>query len=109
MKLKMLLASCVIALAACANIADNGPNATDANILQGAEVAYNLGKGLYDAGKLNDDDAEAIVLAIQSVVTYVKASRAAGAAGDKAGEAAYLRAAADALDQIMLRLAAKKG
>jgi hypothetical protein len=109
MKLKLILASCVIALAACATTGQSGANATDANILQGTEVAYNLGKSLYDAGKLNDDDAEAIVFAIQSVVAYVKASRAAKAAGDLTGEAAYLRAAADALDKITARLAAKKG
>lgn len=109
MKLRLLLASCVIALSACATTAQNGVNASDANILQGAEVAYSVGKGLYDAGKLNDDDAEAIVAAIQSVVTYVKASRAAAAAGDAKGSAAYLRAAADALDAITARLAAKKG
>lgn len=109
MKIRLLLASCVIALAACANVATNGPNATDANVLEGAQVAYTVGKGLYDAGKLSDDDADAVVIAIQSVVAYVKASRAAGAAGDKAGEAAYLRAAADALDALNARLAAKKG
>ncbi len=108
MKLKMLLAACVIALAGCASVAQHGENATDANMIQGAEVAYMVGKGLYDAGKLNDDDAEAIVAGIQLVITYVKASRAAGAAGDKAGEAAYLRAAAEVLDSINARLASKK-
>jgi len=108
MKLKMFLAACVIALAGCASVGQNGPNATDANLIQGAEVAYMVGKGLYDAGKLNDDDAEAIVSAIQLVITYVKASRAAGAAGDKAGEASYLRAAAEVLDSINARLASKK-
>lgn len=109
MKPRLILASCVIALAACANVATNGPNATDANILQSAEVTYNLGKGLYDAGKLNDDDAEAIVMGIQAVVTYVKAARAAKAAGDAGSEAAYLRMAADALDKVTAYLLAKKG
>lgn len=106
---RMLLASCVLALAACANVATNGPNATDANIIQGAEVAWNVGKSLYDAGKLTDDEAEGIVLAIRSIVGFVNASRAAGKAGDKSGEAAYLRAAADALDALTVRLVAKKG
>jgi hypothetical protein len=109
MKLRLLLASCVIALSACATTAQNGVNANDANILQGAEVAYSLGKSLYDQGKLNDDDAEAIVTAINTVITYVKASRAAKASGDAQGEAAYLRAAADALDAVTARLASKKG
>jgi len=109
MKFRVFLAGLVIALAGCATTAQNGVNATDANILQGAEVAYNLGKSLYTAGKLSDDDAEAIVTAIQSIVTYVKASQAAKAAGDDKGEAAYLRAAADALDAVTARLVAKKG
>jgi len=109
MKLKVLLTSCVIALAACANIATNGPNATDANILQGAQTAYDIGHGLWDAGKLSDEDAEAIIVAINSVVSYVKASRAASAAGDKNSEAMYLRLAADALDKLTAFLVAKKG
>ncbi len=109
MKLRLLLASCVIALAACATTATNGPNATDANIIAGVQTAYVVGKGLYDAGKLSDDEAEAIVTAIQSIVGFVNASRAAGKSGDKASEAAYLRAAADALDALTARLATKKG
>jgi hypothetical protein len=56
MKLKMLLASCVIAVSACANVATNGPNATDANLLDGAQSAYVLGKSLYDAGTITDED-----------------------------------------------------
>lgn len=109
MKLKVLLASCVIALAACANVAQNGPNATDANLLDGAQAAYVVGKSLYEAGKINDDDAEAIVTALRAIQTYVAASQAAKKAGDKAGEANYLRLAAATLDQITLLLAAKKG
>jgi hypothetical protein len=109
MKLKMLLASCVIAVSACANVATNGPNATDANLLDGAQSAYVLGKSLYDAGKINDDDAEAIVTALRAIHTYVAASQAAKKAGDKAGEAYYLRLAAATLDQITAILIAKKG
>jgi len=109
MKLRILLASCVLALAACANVAQNGPNATDANLLDGAQSAYTLGKSLYDLGKINDDDAEAIVVALRAIHTYVGASQAAKKAGDKAGEAYYLRLAAATLDQVMAILIAKKG
>jgi hypothetical protein len=109
MKLRLILASCVLALSACASTGVNGPNATDANLLDGAQAAYVMGKSLYDAGKINDDDAEAIVTALRAIHTYVGASQAAKKAGDKAGEAYYLRLAAATLDQITAILIAKKG
>lgn len=109
MKLRLILATCVLALAACATTGQNGPNATDANIIQGAEVAYNIGKGLYDAGKLSPDEANAAIAALRAIHGFVEASRAAKAAGDSASSAAYLRSAADALDALSARLLAKKG
>jgi hypothetical protein len=107
--MRFLLASIVLALAACATTAQNGANATDANILQGAEVAYNIGKALYDAGKLNDAEATAAITALRSIQGFVSAARAAKAAGDDKSSAAYLRSAADALDALTASLTAKKG
>lgn len=111
MKLKLVLASCVLALAACANVADNGPLANEANIIQGLQTAATLGQSLYDAGKLNDTDAAKAITAFRAAQAAIAAADAAQAAGDKAGAAVYLRAAADALDALMAQLASiqKKG
>lgn len=111
MKLKSLLAACVIALAGCANLAQNGPLANEANIIQGLQAAAVLGQSLYDAGKLTDTQAAAAITAFRSAQAALAAADAAQANGDKVGAASYLRAAADALDALMAQFAAiqKKG
>lgn len=106
MKLRLILASVVIALAACAT---TGKNATDANIIQGLDASLAIAQTLFAANKLSVDEAQAVEDSLNAIYAYVKASRSAAASGDKAGAAAYLRAAADALDALTLRLAAKKG
>jgi hypothetical protein len=106
MKLRLLLASCVIALAACAT---PGKNATDANVVQGLEATLAVARTLYQADQLTDDEAQAISDSLRAIHAFLMASRSAAAAGDADGHAAYLRAAADALDALTLKLAAKKG
>jgi hypothetical protein len=106
MKLRLILAGLVIALSACAT--NGGKNATDAQLIMGAEAAYGLAVTLYKAGKLTNAEGVAVEAALTAVVGFVEASRAAEAAGDKASSAAYLRAAADALDALTATLA-KKG
>lgn len=103
--LKRSIVIVAIALAACAT---TGKNATDEAILTGAEAAYNVGKTLYLAGKINDTEAQAIIDTLRAVQGFVIASRSAAAAGDASTSAAQLRAAADALDALTARLA-KKG
>jgi hypothetical protein len=105
MKLRLLLASCVIALAACATTG----TATDANIIQGLDAALEVAKTLYSAGKLTDDEAQATEDSLNAIFGFVKASRTAALAGDKAGSATYLRSAAAALDALTARLLAKQG
>lgn len=111
MKLKLLLASCAIALAACANVAQNGPLATEANIASGLQAAAVLGQSLYEAGKLNDAQGEAAIASFRAAQVALAAADAANAAGDKASASTFLRAAADALDALMAQLVAiqKKG
>lgn len=111
MKLRYLIASCVIALAGCATTAQNGPLATEANIAQSLQAAAVLGQSLYDAGKLSDTQSAAAITAFRAAQAALAAADAAQANGDKAGAATYLRAAADALDALMAQFAAiqKKG
>jgi hypothetical protein len=104
-KLKLILASCVLALAACAT---TGTNATDANIVQGLNAALGVAQTLYAAGKLTDAEAQATEDALNAIFGYVKASRTAAAAGDTVTSAAYLREASAALDALAARLAAKQ-
>lgn len=106
MKVKLLVASVALALAACANVAQNGPLATEANILQGLQTAATLGQSLYDAGKLKDADADKAIAAFRVAQAALAAADAAQASGDKVGAAMYLRQAADALDALMAQLAA---
>lgn len=107
MKLRLLLASCVIALAACANM--GGTNATEANILQGTDAAMEVAKTLYLSGKLSDAEAQSVVDAANAIVASLEAARSAAATGDKNAQSTQLRAAADAVDALMARLAARKG
>ncbi len=111
MKLKLLLASCVIALAACATTAQNGPLANEANVIASVQTAAELGQALYDAGKLSDDDAATAISAFRAARQNFDAYRAALAAGNTASAATYLRLAADGLDALMAQLNAikKKG
>ncbi len=111
MKLRLILASCVIALAACANVAQNGPLATEANVIESLNAVGALGNALYDAGKLKDAEAELAIAAYVGIRRNIDAYNAALAVGDKATAALYLRLAADALDELTKRLAAiqKKG
>lgn len=106
MKFRILIASCVLALAACAT---TGKNASDANIIQGLNAALDVAKTLYVAGKLSDAEAQATEDSLNAIFGFVKASRTAAAAGDADGQAKYLRAAADALDALTARLLAKQG
>jgi hypothetical protein len=111
MKLRILLASCVIALAACASTGQNGPLATEANVISSVQVAAELGQALYDAGKMSDEEAAVAIAAFRAARQNFDAYRAAIAAGNTAGAAAYLRLAADGLDALMAQLNAikKKG
>lgn len=111
MKLKLFLASCVLAVAGCANVQNNGPLATEANIIQGLQTAATLGQSLYDAGKLTDAQAAQAITAFRAAYAALQAADAAQAAGDADKTAMYLRAAADALDALVAQLTAiqKKG
>lgn len=81
--------------------ADSIEQATDAVVQEFAV--------LYQAGKLNKAQAQAIIDGANAIYAGAEASRSSAATGDKATEAAQLRAAADALDSLTARLAAKKG
>lgn len=109
MKLRLILASCVIALSACATTADNGKFATDANIIQGTDAAVQMAQNIYVAGAMTDAQAQMVIDAANAILGFVKAHRAAVAAGDKETAASMLRAAADALDVLNARLLAMKG
>ncbi len=107
-RIRLFLAACVIALAGCATTAQNGPLATEANVIASLEAAAELGNALYTANKIPDDQADLLISLFRSAKASVAAAAAADAAGDKAHASAYLRAAADALDDLMARLAAIK-
>lgn len=111
MKLRLLLASVVIALAGCATTAQNGPLATEANVIASMQAAATLGNALYDAHKINDEDSALAIAAFRAIRLNFDAYNAAIAAGNKAGAAVYLRLAADGLDALMAQLTAiqKKG
>ncbi len=106
MKLRLILASCVIALSACAT---TGKNATDANVIAGLNAAQAIAVTLYANDKLTDDEAQAAEDSLNAIYGYVKASRSAAAAGDQAASSKFLNAAADALDALSAKLLAKKG
>ncbi len=106
MKLKVFLAACAIALAACATTGQNGPLATEANVVEGLNAAYAIGKALNDAGALSDDQATEAITAIRSIALSLQAYEAAMAAGNSAGAAVYLQSAASALQALSAQLAA---
>lgn len=104
MRIKHLIIA--LCLAGCAST--GGIPATEANILQGTDAVVELAKTLYQDGKLSDAEGQSVIDAANAVVASVEAARSAGLAGDKLGSSAQLRAAADALDALAARLAAKK-
>jgi hypothetical protein len=108
----MLLAACVIALAACATTEKNGPLATEANVIASVQAAAVLGDALYTAGKMTDEEATIAIAAFRAARQNFDAYQAALNAGDQAKAAVYLRLAADGLDALMAQLNAirsKKG
>lgn len=108
MKLRYLIASCVIALAGCATTGGS-PNATDADIVQGLSATYDLAVTLYKAGKLTDDQAQSAEDALLAASAALKASRSSAVAGDSVTSAAHLRAASAALAALTAQLTAAKG
>lgn len=106
MKLRVFLASCVIALAGCAGM---NLKLDPDTIEQAVDDAVQVAATLYQAKKINDKDAQAIIDAANTVYSLAEASKSSAAAGDKSSAAAQLRAASDALDTLNTRIAAKKG
>jgi hypothetical protein len=108
MKLRLIFAGLVIALAGCATTGST-PNATDADIVQGLNAALQVAQTLYAANKLTDAQAQATEDSLNAIFGFVKASRTAAAAGDTTSSANYLRSAAAALDALTASLVAKQG
>jgi hypothetical protein len=107
MKLRLFLASAALVISACTTPV--GSALTADNIEESLDAAMQIAKTLYQANKLSDAQATAIINAANAIYASAEASRASAAAGDKSSEAAQLRAAADALDALTASLAAKKG
>lgn len=104
MKISHLIVA--LCLAGCAST--GGVPATEANILQGTDAVVQLARTLYQDGKLSPAEGQSVIDAANAVVASVEAARSASLAGDKLGSSAQLRAAADALDALAARLAAKQ-